>query len=100
MDHAPSGTVRVTLARRKHPIFVDYYLLFGLLIHVALLGLVDWIGYRHLVTNGLDRSIVALLALNIAIACGLYYLVFLPLQQRFRTRRVVRTVPPPRGPSA
>jgi hypothetical protein len=66
------------------------YLLFGLLIHVALLGLVDWLGYHHLVTHGYDPSLLALALLNIGIFFGIYYLVLRPLYRRIQLRRKAR----------
>ena len=71
-------------------IFTDFYLLFGLLIHVALLGLVDWLGYRHLVTHGYDSTLLALAVLNIGVFFGIYYLVLRPLYRRVQLRRMVR----------
>jgi hypothetical protein len=73
-------------------IFTDFYLLFGLLIHVALLGLVDWLGYHHLVTHGYDHTLLALALLNIGIFFGIYYLVLRPLHRRLQLRRTARTV--------
>jgi hypothetical protein len=70
--------------------FIDYYLLAGLLVHVALLGLVDWLGYNHLVKHGYDHSLLFLALLNIAVCLGLYYLVLRPLRQRVHLRRLVR----------
>ena len=72
-------------------LFRSLYLLFGMLIHVALLGLVDWLGYRHWVSQGYDHTLVALALLNVAIFFGLYYLVVRPLARRIRLRRVART---------
>lgn len=71
-------------------IFTDFYLLFGLLIHVALLGLVDWLGYRHLRTHGYDSTLLALALLNIGIFFGIYYLVLRPLSRRLQLRRRAR----------
>ena len=71
---------------------IDYYLLFGLLVHVALLGLVDWLGYRHLVTHGYHHSLLFLALLNIAIFLGLYYLVLRPLRERIVRRRMAQNV--------
>ena len=71
-------------------IFTDFYLLFGLLVHVALLGLVDWLGYHHLVTQGYHVSLLLLALLNIGVFFGIYYLVLRPLQRRIQLRRVVR----------
>jgi hypothetical protein len=68
----------------------DYYLLLGLGMHLAFLGLVDWLAYRHLVTHGYDISVLLLGLLNIAIFCGVYYLVWLPLRRRIRARRLLR----------
>ena len=66
------------------------YLLFGLLIHVALLGLVDWLGYHHLVTYGYDHTLLALALLNVGIFFGIYYLVLCPLHRRIQRRRTAR----------
>jgi hypothetical protein len=71
-------------------IFTDFYLLFGLLIHVALLGLVDWLGYRHFMTHGYDHTLLALALLNIGVFFGIYYLVLCPLRRRIQLRRMVR----------
>ena len=71
-------------------IFTDFYLLFGLLVHVALLGLVDWLGYHHLVTQGYHVSLLLLALLNIGVFFGIYYLVLRPLQRRIQLRRMVR----------
>lgn len=71
-------------------IFTDFYLLFGLLIHVALLGLVDWLGYHHLVTHGYDHTLLALALLNIGVFFGIYYLVLRPLRRRIQLRRMAR----------
>jgi hypothetical protein len=71
-------------------IFTDFYLLFGLLIHVALLGLVDWLGYRHLMTHGYDHTLLALAVLNVGIFCGIYYIVWRPLRRRLQLRRTMR----------
>lgn len=64
--------------------------MFGLLIHVALLGLVDWLGYHHLVTHGYDRTLLALALLNVGIFFGIYYLVLRPLRRRIQLRRTAR----------
>ena len=69
---------------------IDYYLLTGLLVHVALLGLVDWLGYHHLVQHGYHPTLLLLALLNVAILCGLYYLVLRPLQQRIMRRRLAQ----------
>jgi len=66
------------------------YLLFGLLIHVALLGLVDWLGYHHLVTYGYDHTLLVLALLNVGIFFGIYYLVLCPLHRRIQRRRTAR----------
>ena len=66
---------------------LDYYLLMGLLVHVAFLGLVDWLGYRHLVQHGYDHTVLLLALLNVGIFFGLYYLVFRPLHRRALLRR-------------
>ena len=69
---------------------IDYYLLTGLLVHVAFLGLVDWLGYNHLVKHGYHPTLVLLGFLNVAILLGLYYLVMRPLRQRVLRRRLAR----------
>lgn len=71
-------------------IFTDFYLLFGLLVHVALLGLVDWLGYRHLITQGYHSTLLILALLNIGIFCGIYYIVLRPLHRRIQLRRRFR----------
>jgi hypothetical protein len=71
---------------------IDYYLLFGLLIHIAFLGLVDWLGYQHFVRHGYHYSLLLLALLNVAIGIGLYYLVLCPLQQRVSRRRNARNL--------
>lgn len=68
----------------------DVYLLFGLLVHIALLGLVDWLGYNHLVQHGYDHTVLFLILLNVAIGFGLYYLVWQPLRRSLRLRRIIR----------
>jgi len=57
---------------------------------VALLVLVDWLGYRHLVTHGYDHTLLALAVLNIGIVFGIYYIVLRPLQRRIQLRRTAR----------
>lgn len=69
---------------------MDYYLLLGLLVHVAFLGLVDWLGYNHLIKHGYHPSVLLLAILNVAIFIGLYYLVIRPLHQRIIRRRMAR----------
>jgi hypothetical protein len=69
---------------------IDYYLLAGLLVHVAFLGLVDWLGYNHLVKHGYHPTLVLLGLLNVAILLGLYYLVLRPLRQRVLRRRLAQ----------
>jgi hypothetical protein len=69
---------------------LDVYLLFGLLVHIALLGLVDWLGYHHLVQHGYDHTVLFLALLNVAIGFGLYYLVWKPLRRSIRLRRIIR----------
>ena len=71
---------------------IDYYLLTGLLVHVALLGLVDWLGYNHLVHHGYHPTLLLLALLNVAILLGLYYLVARPLQQRIARRRMAQDI--------
>ncbi len=73
-------------------LLIDYYLLMGLLVHVAFLGLVDWLGYHHLVRHGYHPSLVFLALLNIGIFFGLYYVVLRPLYQRIVRRRMAREV--------
>ncbi|MGE3537044.1 MAG: hypothetical protein AB7N91_06340 [Candidatus Tectimicrobiota bacterium] len=75
---------------KKLTLLTDVYLLFGMLIHVALLGLVDWLGYRHWVRHGYDHTLLALAILNVAIFFGLYYLVWLPVARRIQVRRTAR----------
>lgn len=69
---------------------IDYYLLMGLLVHIGFLGLVDWLGYNHLIRYGYDHTVLLLALLNVGIFFGLYYLVFRPLRQRVRLRRMAR----------
>lgn len=69
---------------------MDYYLLIGLAVHIAFLGLVDWLGYHHLVTRGYDHTVLFLALLNVGIGFGLYYLVLCPLRQRVLLRRKAR----------
>ena len=57
---------------------------------MALLVLVDWLGYRHLVTHGYDHTLLALAVLNIGIVFGIYYIVLRPLQRRIQLRRTAR----------
>ena len=57
---------------------------------MALLGLVDWLGYRHLVTHGYDQTLLALALLNIGVFFGIYYLVLRPLSRRIQLRRMAR----------
>jgi hypothetical protein len=71
---------------------MDYYLLFGILVHVALLVLVDWLGYTHFVTHGYHHSLLLLALLNVAIGLGLYYLVLRPLYQRLLRRRMAQAI--------
>jgi hypothetical protein len=66
------------------------------LIHVALLGLVDWLGYRHLMTHGYDHTLLALAVLNVGIFFGIYYIVLRPLQRRIQLRRTARAARRPR----
>jgi len=70
---------------------MDYYLLMGLAVHVAFLMLVNWLGYRHLVTHGYDHTVLLLALLNVGIFFGMYYLVFRPLRRRVLRRRQART---------
>ena len=58
---------------------------------MALLGLVDWLGYHHLVTYGYDHTLLALAVLNVGIFFGIYYLVLRPLHRRIQLRRTART---------
>ena len=69
---------------------IDYYLLFGLLIHIGFLGLADWLGYNHLVNYGYHPSILVLAVLNIVIFIGIYYLIIRTLHQRIVRRRMAR----------
>lgn len=69
---------------------VDYYLLLGLLIHFGFLGLVDWLGYHHLMKHGFHPSLLFLICLNIAIFVGVYYLIIRTLHQRIIRRRATR----------
>jgi hypothetical protein len=77
---------------KGHTIFTEYYLLFGFLIHVALLGLIDWLGYRHFMTYGYHHSLLALVLLNVGIICGMHYLVLPPFQRRRQLRRAARAM--------
>ena len=52
---------------------MNIYLLVGLLVHVAFLGLADWLAYRHLVKHGYDHTVLILGVLNVAIVFGVYY---------------------------
>jgi hypothetical protein len=76
---------------------IDYYLLAGLLVHVAFLGLVDWLGYKHLVRHGYHPTLLLLALLNVAILFGLYYLVIRPLYQRTVRRRMAQAALRQRG---
>lgn len=78
---------------------VDYYLLLGLLVHFGFLGLVDWLGYHHLVEHGYHPSLLFLLGLNIAIFVAVYYLIIRTLHQRIVRRRAVRRLIRQRGHS-
>lgn len=69
---------------------VDYYLLLGLLVHFGFLGLVDWLGYHHLVAHGYHPSLLVLLCLNVAIFVAVYYLIIRTLHQRITRRRAIR----------
>lgn len=69
---------------------MDYYLLFGLFVHVALLGLVDWLGYRHFMTHGYNHTLSVLLLFNVAVGFGIYYLVWLPFRRRLALHRQIR----------
>ena len=57
---------------------------------MALLGLVDWLGYRHLITHGYDHTLLALALLNVGIFFGIYYIVLRPLYRRVQLRRMAR----------
>jgi hypothetical protein len=57
---------------------------------VALLGLVDWLGYHHLITYGYDHTLLALAFLNVGVFFGIYYLVLCPLYRRIQLRRMAR----------
>jgi hypothetical protein len=69
---------------------MNIYLLLGLLVHVAFLGLADWLAYHHLVKHGYDHTVLILGVLNVVIVFGIYYLVYLPMQRHVRLRRAVR----------
>ena len=69
---------------------MDAYLLLGLLANVAFLGLADWVTYRRLVTKGYDSSMLIMALLNVAIAIGIYYLIYRPLRQRYLVRKIAR----------
>jgi hypothetical protein len=69
---------------------MDIYLLLGLLVHVAFLGLTDWLAYHHLMVHGYDHTVLILGVLNVAIFFGLYYLVIVPLRRRVHLRRLAR----------
>ena len=71
---------------------IDYYLLAGLFVHVAFLGLVDWLGYLHLLKYGYHPSLLLLGLLNVVIFLGLYFLVFCPLRQRVQRRRLAQAM--------
>ena len=66
---------------------------------MALLGLVDWLGYHHLVTYGYDSTLLALALLNIGVFFGIYYLVLRPLYRRIQLRRMARVSRQQRIPS-
>jgi len=57
---------------------------------VALLGLVDWLGYHHLITHGYNHTLLALALLNVGIFFGIYYIVLRPLHRRIQLRRTAR----------
>lgn len=69
---------------------MDVYLLLGLLSNVGFVILADWLGYHHFMQHGYHYTLVILLALNVGIGFGLYYLVFRTLQKRVRLRRRAR----------
>ena len=69
---------------------VDYYLMLGLLVHFGFLGLVDWLGYQHLVKHGYHPSLVFLVCLNIAIFIAVYCLIIRTLQQRIIRRKAAQ----------
>ena len=69
---------------------MNIYLLVGLFVHVAFLGLADWLAYRHLVKHGYDHTVLILAVLNVVIVFGIYYLVYLPMRRHVRLRRAVR----------
>ena len=69
---------------------IDYYLLMGLLVHVAFLGLVDWLGYNHLMKHGYHHTLLLLAVLNVAIFIGIYSLIIRPLHQRIVRHRTAR----------
>ena len=39
---------------------MNLYLMVGLLVHVAFLGLADWLAYHHLVKHGYDHTVLIL----------------------------------------
>ena len=69
---------------------MNLYLLVGLLVHVAFLGLADWLAYHHLVKHGYDHTVLILGVLNVGIGCGIYFLIYLPMRRHVRLRRLVR----------
>src|SRR5687768_16067234 len=96
---SPVGRPDQTAVGGPHPTrtitamhLIEYYLLAGLIVHIAFLGLVDWLGYNHLVQHGYHPTLLVLAALNVAILIGLYYLVLRPLQQRIARRRLARDI--------
>ena len=66
---------------------MNIYLLVGLLVHVAFLGLADWLAYHHLVTRGYDHAVLILGVLNVSIGCGIYFLVYLRMRRHVRLDR-------------
>lgn len=69
---------------------MNIYLLVGLLVHVAFLGLADWLAYHHVMKHGYDHTVLILGVLNVGIACGIYYLIYLPMRRHVRLRRLAR----------
>ena len=69
---------------------MNIYLLVGLLVHLAFLGLADWLAYHHLMKHGYDHTVLILGVLNVGIGFGIYYLIYLPMRRHVRLRRAVR----------
>ncbi len=69
---------------------MDFYLLLGLAANVGFVVLADWMAYNHFMKHGYNHNLLILFILNIAIAFGLYFLVYRTLQKRVRLRRQAR----------